>query len=543
MKKCKEESERKDMKKVASWKELTLREKIGQTVICLCESEKHVEMCGSVESFLQKYPIGGIFNNGGIVKGLLTGANLQFKNILEEYNRYLRVPLVGAADWGTFAAGKGITMIPQMALGATDNEDLAYAVGEFIAEDCRLSGVHWAFWPVCDLNISDRSPVTDTRSVSDNADLCYKIVKAEIQAMKDKGIIATLKHFPGTPYNETLDPHLTPINNETPIDVWRENYGQLYKRLFANKVPAVMTGHVNLVDYQEEQIDGVYPPATMSYELTTKLLREELGFQGVTVTDALVMGGFSGNKAMENTIRSFLSGNDVLLWPAYEYIDVMEQKILAGEIEEKLLDAAVERIWNMKVEYGIISNEDTQIKERPLEDAAFFEERAHRAAEKCLTLVSDENHILPMNRKDVKNVLIVGVTPDDGQYAELCALKAEFEKYGCEVTMRRNIWTEDVEKAAGEKDLILFALCRTTHRPIGPLDFWGEEATSIWSSNCSDRTKTVVVSFGTPYLYKYYKTSKMTYVNAYSCSRYVLSGFVRALFGDVPFAGKSSVKL
>lgn len=527
------------MEKVSSWKELTLREKIGQTVLCLCETGKHVEMCGSLPAFLEKYPIGGIYNNGGIVKGLMVDANPNFKNIVEEYNKYLRVPLVAAADWGVFAVSKGISMIPQMALGAADSEELAYMAGEFMAEDCRQSGVHWVFWPVCDLNMSDKSPVIDTRSVSDDADLCYRIVNAEIQAVKDRGIISTLKHYPGAPYNESLDPHLTPINNETPIGFWRETYGRLYKRLFAESTPTIMTAHVNLVDYQEEKIDGDYPPASMSYELTTKLLREELGFEGVTVTDALVMGGFSGNKAIENTIRSFLSGNDVLLWPAYEYIDVMEQKILSGEIDEIILDAAVERIWNMKKEYGIIDG----VWDRPMQEEAFFEERARKTAEKCLTLVSNENQIIPVDQKKIRNVLIVGVTPDDQQYQDLCVLKEEFEKYGCNVTMRRNIWTDDVEKAVEENDLILFALCRTSHRPIGPLDFWGEEATSIWASNCSDKTKTVVASFGTPYLYKYYKTSKVTYVNAYSSSRFVVSAFVRALFGDIPFEGKSSVKL
>lgn len=527
------------MQKVSSWRELTLREKIGQTVICRCERDKHIEMCGSVQAFLEKYPIGGIFNNGGIVKGLLTGANKGFKNILEEYNQYLRVPLVGTADNGAFASAHGLSMVPQMALGAADDEELAYMTGEYIAQDCKQSGVHWVFWPVCDLNISQSSPVTDTRSVGDDAALCTRIVQAEIKALRDKGIISTLKHYPGSPYNETLDPHLTPINNETPMDFWRENYGKMYRELFRQGAPSVMTGHINLVEYQKEQIDGKFPPATMSRELTTDLLRGELGFQGVTVTDALTMGGFAGNKCMDNMIRSFVGGNDMLLWPAYEYIDVMEQKILTGEIDEKLLDAAVERIWNMKKEYGILEGK----KEEPEENVSYFEERVRVVAEKCLTLVSDENHILPVNSAKVKKVLIVGVTPDDKLYQQLCELKKEMEKYGCEVTMRRNIWTDGVEEAGREQDLILFALCRRHHIPIGPMDFWGDEAGSIWSSNCSDKTKTVVASFGTPYLYRYYKTSGVTYVNAYSSGRLVIQAFVRALFGEIPFAGKSSVKL
>ena len=336
-----------------------------------------------------------------------------------------------------------------------------------------------------------------------------------------------------------MDPHLAPYDNETPIDLWRDTYGKMYMELFAEGVPSIMTSHMNLKEYQKETVDGAYPAATMSYELTTKLLREELGFKGVTVTDALVMGGFSGTKSVENTVRSFLSGNDVLLWPCYEYIDEMEKRILAGEIDEKLLDAAVERIWNLKKEYGILD----EIELKSDADEKMFQDTVEEIAEKSLTLVCNDNKLIPIDKHKTKNVYIIGVTPDDGQYKELCLLKEEFEKYGCNVSMRRNAWTSDVDKACEENDLILFALSRTMHKPVGPLDFWGEEATSIWASNCSDKQKTIVASFGTPYLYKYYKNSKMAYVNAYSSTSYVIKAFVKAIFGEIDFEGESSVKL
>ena len=523
------------MERVTSWKELTLREKIGQTVVCLSEKDKHIAMCGSVEEFLKKYPIGGMFNNGGLVKGLLTGETLDFKNLLEEYNQYLRVPLIGTADRGAFAASMDLQLIPQMGLGAADDAELAYKAGEYMAMDCRLSGVHWVFWPVCDLNISSLSPIVNTRAVSDDPALNAKIVAAEVQALKDNGVAATLKHYPGSPYNETVDYHLAPVDNETPMELWWDTYGKMYKELINQGAPSIMTSHINLVDYQKEKIDGKYPPATMSDELVNGLLRGELGYKGVTVTDALVMGGFCGTGSLENTVRSFLGGNDVMLWPAYEYIDLMEQKILSGEIDEAVLDAAVERIWNLKQEYGVL-----EPLPMPEGSKRYFEDRVRQAAEACLTLVSDPNGVLPMNPK---KVCIVGVTPDDGQYKDLCLLKTEFEKYGCQVTMQRNIWTEDAEQAARENDLLLFALCRTPHHPIGPMDFWGEEATSIWSSNCCDKTKTVVASFGSPYFYKYYINSGATYINAYSSAPHVMEAFVKAVLGKIPFAGKTPVKL
>lgn len=527
------------MKRKITSKDLTLREKIGQTVICLCETDKHIEMCGSIEKFLQKYPVGGIFNNKGLVKGLLIGENPDFKKITEQYNQYLKVPLFATADSGSFAKKADVILPPQMALGAANSKELAQKAGEFIAEDCIKTGVNWIFWPVCDINISKRSPVTDTRSVSDNGELVAKIVEEEIAVLKEKNVISCLKHYPGTPYNECIDPHLTPVDNETPFDFWLENYGKMYRKLFENNPPSIMTGHVNLTDYQTDKIGDEYPVATLSHDITTKLLRDELGFEGVTVTDALVMGGFCGSTSIDRCVDSFLAGNDVLLWPSYGYIDEMEKRILAGEIDEKLLDAAVDRILALKSEYGILDS----IESTSDANEEFFRNIASDISEKSITLVKEYPGLVPFESGKFKNVLIIGVTPDDEQYDALCTLDAEFKKRGCNVNMKRNVWSNELEDIMDNYDLIMFALCRTTHRPIGPVDFWGDEAASVWASNCSDVSKTVIASFGSPYIYKYYNKSDVTYINAYSFSKQSIEACVRALFGEIEFEGKSPVEL
>lgn len=525
------------MKKVSSWKDLTLREKIGQTVVCLCETEKHIEMCGSIAKFAKKYPIGGIFNNGGLVKGLLVDENPDFKKIVDEYNKHLRVPLFATADFANYAKKFGLKLPSQMALGATDNEELAYKAGEFIANDCIKSGLNWILWPVCDLSVSEKLPTT-VRAISDKWALNAKLVAEEIKATRDKKIISTLKHFPGCTEID-LDVHLAPTDNKTPLDLWWNTYGKMYKEIIKENPPSLMTGHDNFVEYQTEMIDGEYPPATLSYELTTKLLRDELGFKGVVVTDALCMGGFTGKNAVDNCVKSFLAGNDVLLWPVYEYIDEMERRILSGEIDEAVLDKSVERIWKLKEEYGILDN----IELTSDADEEYFKEIAEKISEKSLTLIQNYNNMLPLKKEECKNVLVVAVTPSDEQFNALSKLKDEFEKYGCKADVVRNIWTDELEKKTKEYDKIVFALCRTFHQPIGPMDFWGEEATSIWASNTSDKTKTIILNFGTPYIYKYYKKSGYTYVNTYAFDRNTVESTVKALFGDIKFEGKSSVTL
>ena len=150
--------------------------------------------------------------------------------------------------------------------------------------------------------------------------------------------------------------------------------------------------------------------------------------------------------------------------------------------------------------------------------------------------------MLPLCKEHTQNLLVVIVTPDDGQCETLCGLKKAFADYHIRAEIRRNIWTDELDQLSGQYDNIIFALCRTFHRPIGPLDFWGEEATSIWASNCSDKSKTMILNFGVPDLYKYYKKSGYTYVNTYACTPGTIRSVVKAIMGDLKFEGKSSVR-
>ena len=526
------------MKKVNSWRELTLREKIGQTVIVLSHTDKHIAKCGSIEKFLERYPIGGLHCSGAEVKGFHMEANLKFPELVKEYNEHLRVPLVGVADNGFFASSHGINKPVQMALGAAGDPALAYKFGEFQAEDCKHSGINWCYWPNSDMSCSVHDPVTSTRATGDDPELVVKMISEQLKAVRDHGVIPCIKHFPGFANDTYVDSHLASIDTNMTFEEWDTTVGEVYRKLFAEYAPAIMVAHHAMPPCQNDAVNGEYPIATLSYDLTTKLLREKLGFKGVTVTDALIMGGFSGADAIENTVRSFMAGNDVLLWPEVEYIDEMERRILAGEIDEKRLDEAVERIWNLKKDAGVLDGVELHSDA----DEDFFRNITAEITEKGLTLVSDDKHKLPIDRNKVKSVLIVGVTPDNAEYEILTGLVGEFEKYGIKATMRRNGWTDSLAPLVEENDLVLFALSRNVHRPKGPLDFWGPEATTIWASNALPSEKLVVACFGSPYLYRYYHKSRLPYINAYGCSPEAVSAVVRGIVGEIPFSGKTPLK-
>src|SRR5690606_16334650 len=145
------------------------------------------------------------------------------------------------------------------------------------------------------------------------------------------------------------DQHLVTTCNSLPWEEWMATYGAIFRAIIDSGVASIMTGHITLPAYQKERMDGGYLPATLSYELTTSLLKEQLGFQGVVVSDALIMGGFSGwYEPTRAELECFKAGTDVLLWPSLDYFDNMEKAIERGEISMERLDDAVSRVWAMK---------------------------------------------------------------------------------------------------------------------------------------------------------------------------------------------------
>lgn len=519
------------------FKNMSLREKIGQTVILLCTPEEHIKKFGSIEEFMKRYPIGGLYRSGNLSNGVMSSV-LDYEEVLAEYNKYSKIPLFSTGEAGMAKNGK-VDFVSYMRLGAADDEDLAYAYGKALAFMARDAGLNWIFAPVVDLNLCSNSPITNVRAISEEPELAKRIACKIIEGIQDYGVAATAKHFPGPGPNEFVDPHLAPIDNSITREEWESTHGEVYREVIRAGVDSIMTGHQNMPAYQTEKVDGRYPGATMSKDLVNGLLREQLGYEGVVATDALVMGGFCGAKSLENQIRSLTSGNDVLLWPTLDYMDEMEKRILSGEIPMEVLDRAVERILKLKYKLGLFEPKDETWKY----DGNYVEDVFRRIGQKCLTLVQDKRGLLPADKDKVKSILVVSVTPDDAHHQKIALLKDELSQYGFKTEIVRDIWTDELDQKQKEYDLVVFGICRLPHCPMGPMDFWGDNAASIWASNAGDADKTMVVSFGSPYSFKYYCNTDMTYVNAYASDEWVVKAVAEAIAGKIPFGGKSPVKL
>src|SRR5690606_33233501 len=159
---------------------------------------------------------------------------------------------------------------------------------------------------------------TNIRAVSDRADLATRLLRQVVRGMQDNGLAATAKHFPGDGV-DYRDQHLVTTRNSLSAEEWLAQHGAVFQALIDDGVYSIMTVHIVPPAFQTPEPDGRYLPCTLSYELTTELLKNKLGFEGVVVSDALIMGGYLGwYERTRADLECFKAGTDMLLWPTMD---------------------------------------------------------------------------------------------------------------------------------------------------------------------------------------------------------------------------------
>ncbi len=285
-----------------------------------------VRASGHTDDKLREYPNWELPNNqlkellrkgvGGVI--LFGGTTLELKHRCETLNQWATTPLLLCADIEEGLGQRfhgGTWLVPPLALGQIFNKDaqkaidLAERYGRCIAKQAKSCGLNWILAPVCDVNNNSDNPVINVRAWSEDPYIVAKLVNAFQKGVESEGLLACAKHFPGHG-DTTVDSHL-----ELPKiqhDMKRlENIELIpFKASISNGVPSVMTAHI-----QFEEIDKKYP-ATLSHKVINQLLRQELGFEGLIVTDALVMKSISDNYGSnEAAVMAFAAGSDLIMMP------------------------------------------------------------------------------------------------------------------------------------------------------------------------------------------------------------------------------------
>ena len=538
-----------------TWKSLSIREKIGQTMLMLPERNKELELgSGSLNNYFKKYPVSGYFMGWKLFDGVKPEDYYQhIRQACKEYQEASYLPLIFQQDYESGVDLPGMTSFPnEMSLGAANSTTLAYDYGKAVAKQALSVGVHWVLHPVADLNMNPFNPITNTRSISDDPTKAISLLSQQIRGLQSNGVAATIKHFPGDGV-DYRDQHLVTSCNSLPFNVWKEKHGRVFQALIDSGVACIMPGHITLPSYQKEKINGMFPPATLSKELLTNLLKGEMEFRGVIISDAMVMGGFRGwyDSSLEGEIESFKAGVDMLLWPSYAYMDTMEVRIKRGEIPMARLDDAVQRIWALKERFGLLKKDRVLIREITPVENEDANKTAKNICEKAITLLRDRNNALPLNPAKDKKILVVGVTPLSRKGGELGLKELEdfaqqLKSKGFQVDFRHDILYETqgwIDDSPQKYDRIIFAVSRSTHAPFGPLQFYDDESQTVWAINSMPKEKIIVVNFGNPYNTNEYFERVNTCINAYSNTSMMHSAVISALLGEIKMTGLSPVNL
>ncbi len=521
---------------------MSLEEKIGQLIFVSASGRffpADSEEMSRLFRLVREKRVGGLILFGGEV--------YETALLLNQLQRWARYPLLVASDLerGTGNQVNGATVFPPlMALGAADSEALAYEMGRVTALEARALGIHQTYAPVADVNINPENPIINTRSVGEDPELVSRMAISFIRGCQEHGLIATAKHFPG--HGDTdLDSHtLLPT-----IKAERERLEKVelfpFKRAIEAGVRAIMTAHLHLPALDDTP--GL--PATLSPVIIGDLLRRDFHFEGLIVTDALNMGGITRSFSPgEAAVKAIKAGVDCLLLPPEVDIVIasLKEAIISGEIPLSRVEEAVRRILIAKTWVGLHKKKEIEVKDLPWRvGLKEFQQVAEKAFEKAITLVKNENNLLPLSSG--KKLAVFSLSSDAGDYYA-------GRQFGREIA-RRNPGTkvfyadadtglEELAKAkeeATEAELIIVALFSTLQAGKGTVGLEEKHINFIHDLILMNKPL-MVISFGSPYFIRSFPDVPV-YLCAYRQAPQAQTAAARAIFGEIEVEGKLPVSI
>lgn len=393
---------------------MTAEEKIGQLFFLMGFTSKEKDLKEVAETIR---PGGMMYRPSGQKKVAAS------HKVLQENSK---IPMLLAANLEAGGDGlmdEGTHYGHQMLVGATDDEDYAYKLGLIAGREAASVGGNMAFAPIIDINYNFRNPITNIRSFGDRPELVAKMGAAYVKGAHDAGLSVTIKHFPGDG-TDGRDQHLLTTHNNLSVEDWMNTFGLAYKTSIEAGARGLMVGHIGLPAYFEEGDEHKYMPATLNPKLLNQLLREELGYNGLTMTDASLMTGFGEKGKREDLVpQCIAAGCDMFLFTRMPQDDYnhMLNGYKKGIITDERLDEAVTRILAIKASLKLPGKSVTQLVPDNFAkvDVKQHKQWTRELADAGVTLVKDEQNILPLDPKKHKRVGIVYNGNEGGMAAML----------------------------------------------------------------------------------------------------------------------------
>lgn len=526
---------------------MTTEEKIGQLFCPIVFTGEEAEL----KKLMEEKHVGGILYREGAAE------EIQRNHAILQ--KYAKIPLLTSANLesgGNGSAAEGTFYGKPMQVAATNDAVHAYQLGKVACSEGAAVGVNWSFAPIVDIDYNFRNPITNIRTFGSNPDRVLEMGKAYLKGAQEAGVATSVKHFPGDGCDER-DQHLLTSVNDMGCDLWDQTYGKVYQGMIEAGTLTIMAGHIALPAYEEKftgQPVKKIVPATLSKEILNNLLREQLGFNGMIVTDATPMVGFCAAKNREEAVPyAIAAGCDMFLFnrDLAEDIDFMRKGYETGILTEERLTEALTRILATKAALNLHNKQKEGTLVPGKEALSILQNEtyvswAKDCADKAITLVKDTQQLLPLSVNAHKRVLVQilgGFPSNDRVYGHF---EKKLTEEGFEVTKyipeNFGMPLDNVTTFKQKYDLVIYIgnIDNASNKTVARINWhtmFGLGNNMPWFV---EEVPTLFVSVGNPYQLLDAPMVK-TYINGYSNSTLVIDAVIEKIMGRSAFVGVSPV--
>jgi len=440
----------------ATIESLSPDEKIGQLFINLNTSFAPEYL----DRVLDTYHVGGMRYMGS--------DSLAVQEHIRHVQSRSKVPLLIASnpEMGGFGSiDDGTLVSTHLQAGSHPDKSIAREMGRVGGVETAALGCNWAFAPIVDIHYNWRNTVISTRAFGNTPEIVIERAKEYFDGLSESNMAAAMKHFPGDGIDER-DQHVVTSYNTLGVDEWEAGYGRVYRELIDHGVQSIMIGHIGAPELSRKFRPGITDaeimPATLAPELLQDLLRGELGFNGLILTDASMMVGMTQAMPRRDAVPAAVAaGCDMFLFfrdPA-EDTEYLREGIRTGVVTAERLQEALERILGLKASLGLHTTPRDELVPGP-EALAVIGSPEHHAvaatiADKTVTLVKDTQGNLPLRPETHRRIRLYGVSgaadftgTDPNSYLQIA--RDELEQAGFEVHVFKDAAQR---KAEGEENV------------------------------------------------------------------------------------------
>ncbi|MDX9696174.1 MAG: glycoside hydrolase family 3 N-terminal domain-containing protein, partial [Bacteroidales bacterium] len=516
---------------------LSVEEQIAQLFMIAAYSNKDQAHVEEIIQLIEKNKIGGlIFFQGGPVRQA---------NLTNKYQFSSEVPLLIAIDgeWGLGMRLDSTIKYPrQMMLGAINNDSLIYRMGYDIGNQLKRLGVHVNFAPVVDVNNNANNPVINVRSFGEDRENVSKKGIAYMKGLQDAGVMAVAKHFPGHGDTDKDSHHTLPVVNHS-----RQRLDSIelypFRELISNGVQGIMVAHLNVPNLEKNNT-----PTTLSKNVISQILKNELGFQGLIFTDALNMKGVAeSNIPGDIECKALEAGNDVLLFSENvpKAIIKIKKLVKQGKISKEQIESSCRKVLLAKYRAGLNSyNHKSQyIQTRNLVkdlNTPNYDLNRRRLIESSITIIKNNKNQIPVLKLKGKKIASISFGVE-----KVSAFQKTLDKYAkIDHYFANGLLSDSLIKVLSKYDLVIASIYSSSMYPSGiNYGVKNEYITSV--NGLSEKTNVILTVFANPYSLKSLsnQTKISSIVIAFENDETTQNIAAQAIFGGVTISGKLPVTI